>query len=267
MKKIRSLFMAFAVLLVGCASTSNVGYVPNRVEKNMLLPDGAKGDVLFSQKWSGELGKYANDKTQWQGKDSVLNKVKTETELGYGSVWHNEGESEAVNTLCAIMEDSGFKYGVAYVNYGNRIRRYVLMYKKNKLKNTFMDFFDPSHEFYVAYNKKESERIEKNKKKVESITEAILSPLAPSSSSTNETPEQTLYRLRHETHDITSVGTRHTGGVKVFQWRYIYYDNGKQVFGYIVDLDGNIRDEITYSIPAKYSISKEIRDLALKSLE
>ena len=49
MKKMRSLFMAFAVLLVGCASTSNVGYVPNRVEKNMLLPDGAKGDVLFSQ--------------------------------------------------------------------------------------------------------------------------------------------------------------------------------------------------------------------------
>ena len=264
MKKMRSLFMAFAVLLVGCASTSNVGYVPNRVEKNMLLPDGAKGDVLFSQKWSGELGKYANDKTQWQGKDSVLNKVKTETELGYGSVWHNEGESEAVNTLCAIMEDSGFKYGVAYVNYGNRIRRYVLMYKKNKLKNTFMDFFDPSHEFYVAYNKKESERIEKNKKKVESITEAILSPLAPSSSSSNETPEQTLYRLRHKTYDITRVGLRHT---EVFQYRYIYYDNGKQVFGYIVDLDGYIRDEITYSIPAKYSISKEIRDLALKSLE
>lgn len=38
-------------------------------------------------------------------------------------------------------------------------------------------------------------------------------------------------------------------------------------FGYIVDLDGNIRDSASHSIVPKYSVSKEIRDLAQKSLD
>lgn len=277
MKKLVSHIACFCILtglFVSCGSTSNVGYVPNRIEKNVTLPDGAKGDILFSQKWFGELGKYANDKTQWQGKDSVLNTAKTETDLGYGSVWHNKTENTAVETLCNIMEESGFKYGVAYVNYGNRIRRYALTYKKNKLKNSFMDFFDPSHEFYIAYNKKESEKQKKREEKVTKVTEAILSPLTPAS--INETPEQALYKLRHHTYDISYIGMTY---VTSFQYRYIYYDNGRQVYGYIVDLDGNIRregvgipkskeniDEM-YPIVSKYSVPKEIRDLAMKSLE
>ena len=132
---------------------------------------------LFSQKWSGELGKYANDKTQWQGKDSVLNKVKTENELGYGSVWHNEDESADIYTLCNVMEESGFKYGVAYVNFDKRIRRYVFTYKKGKLRNSFMDFFDSSHEFYVAYNKKEAEKQKNREEKVAKVTKTVLEPV------------------------------------------------------------------------------------------
>ena len=276
MKKLVSLIACFCILtgvFVSCVSTSNVDYVPDRIEKNVTLPDGAKGDILFSQKWFGELSKYANDKTQWQGKDSVLNTAKTETDLGYGSVWHNKTENTAVETLCNIMEESGFKYGVAYVNYGNRIRRYALTYKKNKLKNSFMDFFDPSHEFYIAYNKKESE---KQKKREEKVTEAILSSLTPSSSaSINEAPEQTLYRLRHLTEDISYIGGSQATSL---QYRYIYYDNGTKVQGYIVDLNGNIRSENgrigmkasvdeMYPIVPKHSVPKEIRNLAMKSLE
>ena len=82
MKKLLSLLILAASFsaFIGCAS-NNVGVVPNRFEKNVTLPDGSKGDVFFSQKWSGELGKYANDKSQWQGKHSVLEKNDTESKL------------------------------------------------------------------------------------------------------------------------------------------------------------------------------------------
>ena len=86
---------------------------------------------------------------------------------------------------------------------------------------------------------------------------------------------QELYKLRHHTFEDTRVGTLHTGGIKTLQYRYIYYDNARMVNGYIVDLDGNIRSDIgigrtfdeMYPIVPKYSVSKEIRDLAMKSLE
>ena len=139
-----------------------------------------------------------------------------------------------------------------------------------------MDFFDPSHEFYIAYNKKESEKQKKNEEKVTKVTEAILSSLTPSSSaSINEAPEQTLYRLRHHTEDISYIGTSQATSL---QYRYIYYDNGTKLQGYIVDLNGNIRSENgrigmkanideMYPIVPKHSVPKEIRNLAMKSLE
>ncbi|MCR5081435.1 MAG: hypothetical protein K6B17_08830 [Treponema sp.] len=149
MKKNFYLMLVLSVFFIGCGSTPNVGYVPNRVEKNMFMPDGVKADVFFSQKWSGELGDYANNRSQWQGKSSVLVKAKTEAEYGYGTVWHNEDENESIKAICDIMKESGFKYGVAYVNYGNRIRRNVFTYKKGKIRNSFMDFFDETDEFYI----------------------------------------------------------------------------------------------------------------------
>jgi hypothetical protein len=85
--------------------------------------------------------------------------------------------------------------------------------------------------------------------------------------SARETKQQTLYRLRHTTHEYISVGTRHTGGIKQFKYRYIYHDNGQIVNGYIVDLYGNIRDDLTWEIVPPYSLPKYIQDLAMKSLE
>ena len=85
-----------------------------------------------------------------------------------------------------------------------------------------------------------------------------------------------LYQIRHHTYTYESIGTRRTGGIKIFNYRYIYCDNGMIIHGYIVDLNGNIRSDVGYStgsidemfpICEYYSIPKYIRDLAKKSLE
>jgi len=62
------------------------------------------------------------------------------------------------------------------------------------------------------------------------------------------------------------------------KYRYIYRDNGRIINEYIVDLDGNIRTNLAiydrngdfnkmYPLVEYYSVPKEIRDLAQKSLD
>ena len=261
-------------------ASNNGDSIPNRVEKNVTLPDGSNGDVLFSQKWAGELAQYANDRTQWQGKNSIIKKVNSESDLGYGEVWHNADENEAIKNLCDFMVESGYKYGVAYVKYEKRIRRYVLMCRKDRLRSSFMDFFDTTHPAYVAYKQNEAAKQKKREDVVKSIAKTIMGSPTGSSVSSNKSYEQTLYDLRHRsmiiiTHDI------HTGKSFVFEYRNIYYDNGRRVIDYIVDLNGNIRRAIgfgTTDLEAKsdierkypkvdyYSVPKDIRELAKKSL-
>ncbi len=265
----------FTVFLVGCASTSKAGNVPNRVEKNMLMPDGSRADVLFSQKWFGDVHKYANDNNKWKGKDSVLSKSKTEVDLGYGEVWHNEDENESIKKICDIMKESGFRYGVAFINYNKRVRRCCFAYKKNKLKNSFMDFFDESHEFYISYQEKEAAKKRKSSERTEKIVKTLLPTPSVGGSVSSE---QELYRLRHKTWELTSIGSVYGSGIKNFKYRHIYRDDGRIINEYIVDLDGNIRSNIMvhdrnhdfnkmYPLVEYYSVPKEIRDLAQKSLD
>ena len=276
MKKILSAMLSvLTVFLVCCASTSKVGNVPNRVEQNMLMPDGSRADVLFSQKWFGDVHIYANDKNQIKGKKSVLSKAKTEADLGYGEVWHNEDENESIKKICDIMKESGFRYGIAFVNYNKRIRRCCFAYKQNKLKNSFMDFFDESHEFYMAYQEKETAKKRKSSERTEKIVKTLLPTPSVGGSVSSE---QELYRLRHKTQELIYQGSYQNGGTKIFKYRYIYRDNGRIINEYIVDLDGNIRSNLTgydrnhdfnkmYPLVEYYSVPKEIRDLAQKSLD
>lgn len=90
----------------------------------------------------------------------------------------------------------------------------------------------------------------------------------------NGTFTQNLYRLRHRTYEITHQGSAYGSGTKVIKFRYIYRDNGRKVNEYVVDLNGNIRNDMphtnfdkAYPIVDYYSVPKEIRILAKKSLE
>lgn len=257
--------------------------VVEHIEEKMIMPDGATADIYCFKKW-GDASKLANDKSQWKGKHSVLAKSKIDSDLGYGDIWHKSDDNEAIQLIYNVMEEHGSEYAVAFASFDKRIRRYVFTYKKGKLRNSFMDFFDESHDFYIACEEKDAAKQEKLNNIAAGITEAILSPLtagAEAASNRKETPEQTLYRIRHHTYEITHQGSYKGSGIQVFKYRYIYRDDGRRVIEYIVDLDGNIRSDIgsvgtrntgwtidkAYPIVEKYSVPKEIRDLAMKSLE
>ena len=88
---------------------------------------------------------------------------------------------------------------------------------------------------------------------------------ASSNAAQNERFQQELYRLRHKDWTKTFVGRE--GNVFTYTYRYIYYDDARRVSGYVVDLYGNIRDDYSKSIVPYYSVPKQIRELALKSLD
>lgn len=91
--------------------------------------------------------------------------------------------------------------------------------------------------------------------------------------------EQQLYELRHKNWRLAcfvGVAIDYKNAQRTLETRRrlgetyvrrIYDDKGRKVGGYIVDLNGNIRNEYGGEILEYYSVPKEIRNLALKSLE
>ena len=150
MKKLLSIVLGLMLIGTGLfADDYNYDYK----QEDMIMPDGTTADVCFFKKW-GDASKLANDKSIWEGKHSVLVKAKNDNELGYADIWHKCDDNENLQIIYNVMEEYSAAYAVAFVDFGNRIRRYVFTYKKGKIRNSFMDFFDESDEFYKKNSSK-----------------------------------------------------------------------------------------------------------------
>lgn len=261
MKKILGVLVLLAACVCGLSAQS---LNADAYGVDMVMPDGVPATIAFYKKWgpANEDIKTVQPKDKKAMIGTTLTKAKTESDIGYFRKTYKETDSEDIADICTAMKSCGAKYGVAWVDYGNRVTRCVFTYKGGKLTYDRMDFFDETNEAYADFVAKENAKQEKLNKVVGDLTKALLSPVSnavSAGSNKNETPEQTLYRIRH--HDYPALWN------SKITVRYIYRDDGRQIIDYVVDLDGIIHEEITGAIPAKYSVSKEIRELALKSLE
>ena len=261
MKKILCVCFVLATFVLGAFSQS---LNADGIVSDMVMPDGNTATIALYKKW----GPSNTDIQAVQPKDkkamigTTVTKAKTESEIGYFRKTYKENETEDIAALCEAMKSCGANYGVAWLDFGSRVTRCVFTYKGGKLTYDRMDFFDESNGDYADFVAKENAKKERAEKIVGDLTKALLSPVSnavSAGSNKNETPEQTLYRIRH--HDYPALWN------SKITVRYIYRDDGRQIIDYVVDLDGIIHEEITGAIPAKYSVSKEIRELALKSLE
>jgi len=261
MKKILCVCFVLATFVLGAFSQS---LNADGIVSDMVMPDGNTATIALYKKW----GPANTDIQAVQPKDkkamigTTVTKAKTESEIGYFRKTYKENETEDIAALCEAMKSCGATYGVAWLDFGSRVTRCVFTYKSGKLTYDRMDFFDESNGDYADFVAKENAKKERAEKIVGDLTKALLSPVSnavSAGSNKNETPEQTLYRIRH--HDYPALWN------SKITVRYIYRDDGRQIIDYVVDLDGIIHEEITGAIPAKYSVSKEIRELALKSLE
>lgn len=262
--------LGFAVAISALAQDYNT----TLVEKDLVLPDGSKGDVSFFKKW-GDASKMANNKS-WAPRHTT-DKVQTESEFGLADIWHEENENQAIQKICDLMKSSNSSYGVSFVNHDKRIRRLVLTYKDGRLRNSFVDFFDETHPTYVAYIKAKEEKQEKLNSIATGFAKGMLKSAGATVSDSGTSSSQDLYSLRHRTYEVSRIGPH--GNNVTFQYRFIYRDNGSKVSGYIVDLNGNIRAEGNgiaktqadiekiYPVIDYYSVPKDLRALAKKSLE
>ena len=183
---------------------------------------------------------------------------------------YKPNENEYADLILGELKSRGCKYSIAFADLGDKYVRYMNTDGGKKLRVNRYNYYSSTNKDYLNFIAKKLEKEQKSSKVISDVTRSLFAPFvegAESASHKNETSEQTLYRLRHETHEITHIGTRNTGGTQIIQWRYIYRDDGRKVVNFIVDLDGNIRDEVTWEIAPAYSISKEMRALAMKSLE
>lgn len=270
MKKILGVLVLLAACVCGLSAQS---LNADAYGVDMVMPDGVPATIAFYKKWgtANEDIKTVQPKDKKAMIGTTLAKAKTESDIGYFRKTYKETDSEDIADICSAMKSCGAKYGVAWVDYGNRVTRCVFTYKSGKLTYDRMDFFDETNEAYADFVAKENAKQEKLNKVVGDLTKALLSPVSnavSAGSNKNETPEQTLYKLRHHTYTSFIAGKTGQAG-EIIRFRHIYRDDGRQIIDYVVDLDGNLRTGLSgyYSIVQYYSVSKEIRELALKSLE
>lgn len=263
MKRIFTLGILLAVCALGVSAED---YNAVRIEENMTLPDGNTGTILFFKEWN-DAKKYANDESQWNGYRVWPNPLpsKSEQDFGHYTKWHKVNENEAIQKIATIMNEVGAVYGITFIHNEKQIRRAALTIKGKKIRYSFMDFFDESHPAYISSKEKFDEIFSLESKK-------------GTTSGRNLTFEERLYMLRHQNWPLSATGNsrggrgngRRGGAYEpplIEEVRHIYYDDGREVYGYVVDFNGNIRDAYSGAVYQYYSVPQEIRDLALKSLE
>ena len=193
MKKKNIIFVA-AMLFVNIIFAQN--YKFDGIEKQVILPDGAVADITFFKKWgeANKMIKEIGNKVKSEGKKTAGIEVSLDSYLGYANIWHQvEGvknifgqiddaitdinnllyvektekdkvvteDNDAVKNIYDIMKASGVTYGIAYVNFEKRTRQYTFTYQKGRLRDSFFDYFDESHEFYQAYKNKDIDKQQK----------------------------------------------------------------------------------------------------------
>lgn len=169
----RRRFLILALLVCSVFAFAD-DYFEERTAKGMVLPDGEVADVLFFKKWV-DANYYIGQKQPKDMKVMIGVKAKTEAEVGYLRKTYKASENESVAALCAIHEETGSVYSVAFVDHGERVTRCVFTYKKGgKLIYDRMDFFDESNGSYADYVARENAKREKILEVTGEVTKTVM---------------------------------------------------------------------------------------------
>ena len=272
MKKI----LCIAMILFGFVSVlSAQKYSITREEPLMFLPDGALADVAFFKKW-GDANNYikAQNKEKIVGKKSVAKSVEIDAYLGYANIWHQveAGESKLeafdnalykaqtgvdkpkeevkienniyIKKLYDVMKECDATYGVAYASFEKRVRQYTFTFdKKGRVRNSFFDYFDESHDFYKAYVAGDTNKMELlNKMNVDTMENIFIFNLRELKGKDSEEFKQELNKARHRAIKMTGPGFLDLSSE--FTVYLIYSDDGvcfSTTGGFTIDSEGRFR--------------------------
>ena len=262
MKKIFSVMMLLATCVFGVAAqTLNA----DAYGVDMIMPDGVTATIAFYKKWgpANEAIKAVQPKDKKPMIGTTMTKAKTESDIGYFRKTYKADESKDIADICEAMKSCGAKYGVAWVDYGNRVTRCVFTYKGEKLTYDRMDFFDETNEAYADFVAKENERREKMNAAIKSIVSKLFGakePLSPKEF------KQELYRARHAPRELMDAWGNIIICYLIFSDEgYCYSTNNPHL---VVDQNGRFR---VYNfnncmiIPSS-EVSQEVKEAAQKSL-
>ena len=257
MKKIFSVMMLLATCVFGLAAqTLNA----DAYGVDMIMPDGVTATIAFYKKWgpANEDIKAVQPKDKKPMIGTTMTKAKTESDIGYFRKTYKADESEDIADICEAMKSCGAKYGVAWVDYGNRVTRCVFTYKGGKLTYDRMDFFDETNEAYADFVAKENAKQERAEKIVGDLTKAILSPIADGAIATLNSSRKM---------DIKPIEEIFFGcDGSSFSGYRIRYENGDLDMEYIIDSNGNYRknDLLDYPIVKETIIPQKVKDAVAK---
>ena len=166
---------ASACIFTSCASTSSTEPEVLRVEKEMVLPDGAVADIYFFKGWfgsgAGAFEKQLRTRIASEGKEIAgVEKASVDTYLGRGEIIHKANENKHIQKICDVMKECGATYGIASADFETRTREYMLTYYEKgqkldsdvgELRNYFADYFTEDDPFYKAYRAKDTAAMNK----------------------------------------------------------------------------------------------------------
>lgn len=259
MKKI----VLLVALLATCVfSLSAQSLNADAVGVDMVMPDGVTATIAFYKKWgpANEDIKAIQPKNMKAMIGTSVVKAETESDIGYLRKTYKATDSEAVADICESMKYCGATYGVAWVDYGNRVTRCVFTYKGGKLTYDRMDFFDETNQTYMEYVKKENAKKEKLLNTVGDLTKNFLSPIADAAVAANSTSN-----VSQKVTPIKCIFRGHDG-IR-FEGYNIFYENGDIDMDYIIDSAGNYRkNDLLHSYPIvkETVVPKKVQDAVAK---
>ena len=173
MKKILGVLVLLAACVCGLSAQS---LNADAYGVDMVMPDGVTATIAFYKKWgtANEDIKAVQPKDKKAMIGTTLAKAKTESDIGYFRKTYKETDSEDIADICNAMKSCGAMYGVAWVDYGNRVTRCVFTYKGVKLTYDRMDFFDETNGAYAEFVAKENAKKERAEKIVGDITKTVM---------------------------------------------------------------------------------------------
>ena len=160
MKKIFGMLVLIAACVCGLSAQS---LNADAYGVDMVMPDGVTATIAFYKKWgTADVDiKAAQPKDKKPMVGTSVTKAKTESDIGYFRKTYKETDSADIARICEEMKKCGAKYGVAWVDYGNRVTRCMFTYKSGKLTFDRMDFFDETNGDYAEFVANENAKQEK----------------------------------------------------------------------------------------------------------
>ena len=290
---------AFASLVLLSLGFSQA-YKVERVENDVILPDGAVAEVTFFKKWgdASKMIKERDKEVKATGKKPGGQVVQVDSYMGHGNIMHKADENEFIKKICDIMSECGATYGVAYLDstsaFGAKTRQYTFTYfpkgqKLNsdvpELRNSFFDYFEEKHIYYQAYVQNREDIMNKiNHQTRDFMEQQYLFYLAKTYGRDSEELARAVYLARHTPEIVRRVPKLRPDDPNELPWPEmvrvyrIYSDSGVCLSlnepSYVIDQYGSFRtyESYNFSLDAcrkveKSLVPEETQAAARKSLE